>query len=206
MSKLESLIKQKKAREGSYTFSAITVRVPETLRILIDEIANSLDLSRQEALLTMLEDGVDSALALLNPKQPEATPSSQDNDFHILNTNRAHSDEDQEMMLAEGIAAAFYDPWFKNINRIKRGDWIFLYQNGKGIIAYGQGTGQTLERDHEGNSNACRYQKLTGFTVLKNPMTAQEVKALLDRNVVFLRTMVGVPDGIKLLDSIRTKG
>lgn len=200
MSKLEQFINQKREREGSQTLTGITLRVSEPIRVLIDEVSASLESSRQEVLMTMIEDGLDRAVKLLaEAKGPELERQSA---FHILNTNKAHTDEDQEAMLAEGIAAAFYDPWYLNINRIKANDWVFLYQNGKGIIAYGQGTGQTLERAHRGTPKACRYQKLKGFTVLQHPMSAADVRKLLGRNVIFLRTMVGVPDGQRLLDAV----
>jgi hypothetical protein len=121
-------------------------------------------------------------------------------DFHILNTNKGNNDTDHPVMIAEGIAAAFYDPWKFNINRIKAGDWVFLYENQRGIVAFGQGSGETLIRDHEGNSEECHYQKLDGFTVLSNPISAKEVKKILGRNQIFLRTMVAMPDGQKVLN------
>ena len=46
------------------------------------------------------------------------------------------------------------------------------------------------------------YQVLSDFTVLKKPLAAAEVRSILERNVVFLRTMSGAPDGQKILDRI----
>ena len=49
------------------------------------------------------------------------------------------------------------------------------------------------------------YQVLSDFKVLEEPLSAAEVRKILDRNVVFLRTMSGAPDGQKILDRISTQ-
>ncbi len=108
-------------------------------------------------------------------------------------------------MLKEGIAAAFYGEWKLNINRIRKNDVVFLYENGRGIVAYGKGTGETLKADYEGNADEMHYQVLSDFTVLEKPLSAAEVRTILDRNVVFLRTMSGAPDGQKILDRINAQ-
>ncbi len=70
-------------------------------------------------------------------------------------------------------------------------------------MAYGKGTGETLTAEYEGNADEMRYQVLSDFRVLEDPLPAAEVRKILDRNVVFLRTMSGAPDGQKILDRIR---
>lgn len=79
---------------------------------------------------------------------------------------------------------------------------MFLYENGKGIVAFGMGTGETLKTDHQGNIDECHYQKLSDFVRLDRPLPAAEIRKILGRNVVFLRTMSGAPDGQKILDRI----
>lgn len=195
MSRVNALIRQ------SQEMTALTVRVPESVMSFISDLCDIHNTSRQDAVLALIEDGIEYTRRGWEEKlQPLADTNAQ---YHILNTNKAHTDEDQEMMLTEGIAAAFYQPWYDNIDRIKKRDWVFLYQNRKGIIAFGRGTGETLVRDHEGNKDACKYQKLFDFTVLKSPISAKDVKNILGRNVVFLRTMAGVPDGQALLERAR---
>ncbi|MGF6854042.1 hypothetical protein [Paraburkholderia sp. CI3] len=131
--------------------------------------------------------------------EPDAEGASH---FHILNTNKRHRIEDHERMLNEGVAAAFYAPWKFNIDRIQKNDVVFLYENGKGIVAFGTGTGKTLKTDHQGNMDECHYQKLSDFVRLDSPLPAAESRKILGRNVVFLRTMSGAPDGQKILDRI----
>jgi hypothetical protein len=108
-------------------------------------------------------------------------------------------------MLNEGTAAAFYAPWNLNIDRIQKNDTVFLYENGRGIVAFGKGTGKTLNSDYQGNVDACHYQKLSHFVRLESPLPAAEIRKILGRKVVFLRTMSGAPDGQKIVDRINAK-
>jgi hypothetical protein len=212
MTSILSLIENsKKAKKESI---ASTVRMPESLHTFIETLANDLELSKQEIMLKLLEQGAEAAqtaldevekaelaqLALAEEAEPQPAAG-----FHILNTNKAHTDDDHEWMLAHKAAAAFYSPWKLNINRIKKDEVVFLYENGKGIVAYGRGTGEVQMREHEGEKDECHYQTLEGFTILELPLSAAAIKKALDRNVVFLRTMSGMPDGQKVLDLIESK-
>lgn len=53
---------------------------------------------------------------------------------------------------------------------------MFLYENGKGIVAYGRGTGKVKMRQHEGEKDECYYQVLEGFTILEQPVSAAAIK------------------------------
>ena len=190
---------------------ASTVRMPESLHTFIETLAYDLGLSKQEIMLKLLEQGAktaQAALAEIEKKElvelgvAEKCEPTAAVGFHILNTNKANSDEDSEWMLSSGIAAAFYDPWKWNINRIKKNEVVFLYENGKGIVAYGRGTGEVKTSDHQGNEDECHYQELERFKILEKPLSAAEIKKILDRNVVFLRTMSAMPDGQKVLSFI----
>ena len=201
MTNILSLIENsKKAKKESI---ASTVRMPEPLYTCIEELATELELSKQEVMLKLLQQGADSAKEKL--AEVELAEAQVAAGFHVLNTNKAHSDDDHEWMLAHQAAAAFYAPWKLNINRIKKGEVVFLYENGKGIVAYGRGTGDVQLREHEGKKDECHYQTLEGFTILEQPLSAAAIKKALDRNVVFLRTMSGMPDGQKVLDLIESK-
>lgn len=200
MSNLKALIKKSKFIKNELIAS--TVRLPKELHSFVDELAEHLSLPRQEVLLTLINEGISVAKKDPDLKLDTVDDSPSSCRFHLLNTNKGHNDDDQEQMIAEGIAAAFYDPWKYNIDRIKNGDWVFLYENGVGVIAYGKGSGETLTREHEGQKEECRYQKLREFNLVSAPITAGSVKKVLGRNVVFLRTMSGMPDGQKLLDRI----
>lgn len=187
---------------------ASTVRIPESLHAFIETLAYDLELSKQEIMLKLLEQGAKAAqeaLAEIEKKELVELDAAEKFEpkgaagFHVLNTNKANSDEDSEWMISKGIAAAFYDPWKWNINRIKANEVVFLYENGKGIVAYGRGTGEVKARDHHGDKDECHFQELGEFKILEKPLSAAQIKKILERNVVFLRTMSAMPDGQKVL-------
>jgi len=197
MSDLRSLIKESKSIKKELVAS--TVRMPKELHSFIEGLADQLTLSKQEVMLKIIEEGVKVAEEELNLNIYEEIDN---NTFHVLNTNRRHDVNDHDYMVKNAIAAAFYDPWKLNIDRIKNGDTVFLYENGVGIVAYGKGSGKTLMKDRYGDKDECHYQNLSDFHVLESPIPASDIKRILGRNVVFLRTMSGMPDGQKILDAI----
>lgn len=200
MSTLRSLIRASKNTKKELI--AATVRMPKELHSFVDELSEHLSLSKQEVLLKLIEEGASIAQDELEPKLDVADKSQESYSYHILNTNKKHSIDAHEMMVKDGIAAAFYDPWKYNIDRIKDGDSVFLYENGVGIVAYGKGTGVTLIKDYEGDENECHYQELKEFCLLSVPITANEIKKILNRHVVLLRTMSSIPDGHKLQERV----
>ncbi|MBU2647865.1 hypothetical protein KKI24_24365 [bacterium] len=197
MSELRNLIKKSKTAKKELV--ATTVRIPKELHSFIEELADYLAVSKHEAIIKLIEEGITVAEDELKLGEVE---ENRDCKFHILNTNKRHSLDDHQKMLTEGIAAAFYNPWKFNIDRIQKGDVIFLYENGKGIVAYGKATGITKMADQNNDKDECHYQELEAFTKLEKPLTASEIKKILGRNVVFLRTMSGMPDGQKVLEII----
>lgn len=194
MSDLRSLIRKSKAIKKELVAS--TVRIPKELALFIEGLSEKLNLSKQEVTLKLIEAGVEVAEKEL---ESEDVVNSA---FHVLNTNRRHDESDHDYMLNNGIAAAFYDPWKFNIDRIKKGDTVFLYENGVGIVAYGIGSGNTLKKDRYDDKDECHYQELSDFKKLVKPLSAAKIKKILGRNVVFLRIMSGMPDGQKIIDEI----
>jgi hypothetical protein len=199
VSDLRSLIKKSKIAKKE--LSASTIRMSKELNSFIEGLAEHLSLSKQETTLKLIEEGVSVAENELQLNVVPEEESSHSN-FHVLNTNKRNSIADHEKMLKNGIAAAFYNPWKKNIKRISDDDTVFLYENGVGIVAFGKGTGKTLTEDYNTHKDGCYYQILKNFTRLKKPLAAKDVKKILERNVVFLRTMSGMPDGKKVLEKI----
>lgn len=208
MTNLIELIREsKKAKKEEVV--PTTVRIPMKLNSVMEALADQLSLSKQEMMLHLIEAGVKIAEDELKLDDAEEEKKKQNQDkeqqscgFHILNTNKRHGLEDHEWMLKEGVAGAFYDPWKFNIDRIKKGDIVFLYENGVGIVAYGKGTGTVLVADYGDDVKETRYQKLDGFKVLSKPLSAAEIRKILARSVVFLRVMSAMPDGQKVLDRI----
>jgi hypothetical protein len=193
-----------RAQTAKKELIASTVRLAPEDHEFIDDLADDLGVSRQDLLQNLIKAGIREALSLtrLAPDDPEANSA---NHFHILNTNKRHSIDSHDYMLKEGIAAAYYGDWKLNIDRIRKNDIVFLYENGRGIVAYGCGTGETLTKDADGNADECHYQVLQEFKKLEQPLPASQIRKILGRNVVFLRTMSGAPDGQKLLDWIKAR-
>ena len=50
----------------------------------------------------------------------------------------------------------------------KKGDLVFLYRSGEGIVAHGIASGDVLKKDHNGVPDKTYYQKLSGFVRYEN--------------------------------------
>jgi hypothetical protein len=211
MSDLSDVIQR--AQSARKELVASTIRLAPEEQSFVEEFAEQYSLTRQEAMRHLMRAGIQKAVEVIErladgerlSRDADAVEANVGCRFHILNTNKRHSVESHQRMLKEGIAAAFYEPWNLNIDRIQKGDVVFLYENGEGIVAYGKGTGETLKSEYEGTADACHFQVLSKFIKLQKPLSAAEVRKILDRSVVFLRTMSGAPDGQKILDRISAK-
>ena len=51
-------------------------------------------------------------------------------------------------MITNAKAAAYFDPWKFKIERLKKGDVIFLYQSGVGIVAVGEADGKLQKKPY----------------------------------------------------------
>ncbi len=201
MSKISALLQEKKIVKSKLIAS--TVRISAETHSFVEELAEYLGLSKQETLATLIDDGVEEAKKAM--KLDEIEEDLSECSYYLLNTNKRNNIEDTDRMVREQIAAAFYDPWKFNIDRIKSGDVVFLYENGVGVIAFGTAPGETLIRDYNGDVGECHYQELSGFTKLETPISAREVKKILSLNIPFLRTMVPIREGQKLLKAAQSK-
>ena len=117
--------------------------------------------------------------------------------YYILNTNIQGGSEDDEEMLREGKAAAYFEPWKYKIEYLNKGDTVFLYRSGVGIVAKGIATGEVKTksyRDNPEHDNEEYYQKLKNFKVLEKPISAGEIKQIGETNYVFMQTMFGIDE------------
>ena len=197
MYKIDELIKTRKASELIPT----TVRITAEISSFAEELAEQFGLSRQEALSTFITDGVVVAKDRLKLDEDGEYPECA---FHLLNTNKRYNANDTKVMISEGIAAAFYKPWKNKIDQINENDLVFLYENGVGIVAYGY-AGTLDRREYEGNSDEMHFRKLDKFKKLEKPLTAKEIKEILAREVVFLKTLTPLPDGEKIVKALETR-
>jgi len=91
------------------------------------------------------------------------------------------------------------------IKKIKAGDIVFLYANGEGIVAHGTATGK-VENGHRYNDESqdpsC-YQILKDFKRLSKPLKANDIRKTLDQKIPFLKPLITIQEGEKLLKSVK---
>ena len=125
---------------------------------------------------------------------------------YILNTNYSHNPQHTEDMLRERKAAAYYPGWREKIQRLQKGDRVFLYQSGVGIIACGIASGKLEKRDCDGRKDYEYYMRLEKFQQLKKPLTASRMKEVTDQGLSFRQTLWSVSEecGALLMKEIQT--
>jgi len=115
--------------------------------------------------------------------------------YYILNTNISNDQIDHDDMLANHKAAAYFDPWKYKIERLAKGDVVYLYQSKVGIVAVGKADGKLVKAPYQGNSahpDEEYYMKLLDFRKVDPPMTAADVKRVTGVDYVFMQTMFGL--------------
>lgn len=87
--------------------------------------------------------------------------------YFIVNTNITWSKKNYKEMLKQEKAAAYYQRK-KSIESINKGDTIFLYHTGVGVIAYGKAIDSNRMQDIDGEKDGEYYIKLK-FDWMVNP-------------------------------------
>ncbi|MCJ7447156.1 MAG: hypothetical protein MUO72_05670 [Bacteroidales bacterium] len=115
--------------------------------------------------------------------------------YYILNTNISNDQIDHDDMLVNHKAAAYFDPWKYKIERLSKGDFVYLYQSRVGIVAMGKADGKLVKTSYQGNlshPNEEYYMKLLDFHKINPPLTAAEIKRITGIDYVFMQTMFGL--------------
>ncbi len=200
--------------QDKITFS-IRLSVKEDL--ILQEVCDAYDLSRQELIHRVITEQVIQAWESERTKDKfieenehnEIIETSKESinvehiHCYLLNTNSANDIADHDFMLTEKVAAAFEDGYKEKITRLQKGDWVFLYASGQGIVAYGQANGIVEKTAHYTRADKTFFQRLDNFAKLKTPMKAREVKHILNREFPFAQTLVYMHGGDKLLEEIK---
>lgn len=129
--------------------------------------------------------------------------------YYIVNTNRKANPEgqDEAQMLKEEIVSLYFDGHKEHINKLNTGDVVFLYSNEFGVIACGEVSGKTLQRDYKGLvkfKNEEYYQKFKSFYKPKHPITVKEMKAMFGKRPLVMKSMNPLTEvqGVILFDFI----
>lgn len=177
---------------------AVTVRLASTTVAEIDEFSLTLGTTRQEVITELLEDALRGALAIYEKEQnkgalmPLAEETTKDTQrYFLLNTNKKNDPADHFYMHSKGVAAAFYDNWNTKIDGLRKGDIVFLYESGMGIVGFGKASGTTEIKAKDGVDGVVHEQKLEPYNQVQ-PLSAREIKKLTGANLCYLQTMVRV--------------
>lgn len=130
-----------------------------------------------------------------------------DEGYYIFNTNKANDPLDEEDMLNNHKVAAYFEPWKRLVKKIKKGDKLFLYSSGVGIVAIGLATGKVGIKNYHDDPNYPNeeyFMKLERFRKLRTPLSASEIKRITGINYRFMSTMFSIDksSGEKLWDYI----
>ncbi|WP_300546238.1 hypothetical protein [uncultured Pseudoalteromonas sp.] len=185
----------------------LSIRLPTLTVNQLEELAQILGKTRTDLVTAFIEGGLDELEKQLfeqkgnKPIVKDKNTVSDEPRYFLLNTNYNNSSEDHYTMLENGEASAFYRGWKENIDYLKGGDNVFLYQSGVGIVGYGKADSKLEIRDHNGNKDEWYARKLNDFVRLQTPLTAKGCKDATKSNFNFRMTMVSLSktQGLALL-------
>lgn len=187
----------KKTLEKAET-EAVTVRLASSTVAEIDEFSLTLGATRQEVIAELLKDALRGALELYEKEQNNGAlmplpveRSAGVPRYFMVNTNKKNDLNDHVYMHSNGIAAAFYDKWNYKIDILRKGDVVFLYESGVGIVGIGTASGKTDVKDKNGEKDVIHQQKLENYRKV-TPLSAREIKKITGTNLCYLQTMVSV--------------
>lgn len=115
--------------------------------------------------------------------------------FYLLNTNNRYGSEYTDQMLTAHKAAAYAPGWREKIQRFQKGDLVFLYKSGTGIVAYGYADGVLNKctcdgiADYEYNMHLKPFVDIHAF-----PISPSEMKVIANYGFTFLQTLVSMPE------------
>lgn len=189
----------------------LSVRVTNEENAVLQEIADVVGCTRQDVIYQLISDyAIPEWRRMKMESENEVTDFVDENDgvsYFLLNTNKTNSTIDHNIILEQGIAATFEDDYIGKVNRIKKGDVVFLYESGSGIVAYGIGSGQNIDEPNPEkiNHNSMRYQVLSNFSLLDKPLSARDVKRVLENDIPFAQTLSRVTNGEVLYKYLKNK-
>lgn len=201
-SPLDKLFEKSRTTESESV--AMTVRLPLEKVSFIEELAEHLGASKQETLAALIEQGINDAHSKLQLNQTDEVATKER--FYLLNTNKRNNVEDGRKMVSDACASAFYEPWKNEIDKIEKGDVVFLYENGVGIVAWGKAHGTVKISDYYGDEDESHSQELEEFKTLDEPIPARKIKKVLGYPVVFLKTLTPLRNGEKVVAAINDIG
>lgn len=206
MSVLKDAIKKSILNQiDDVTTTPISIRLPIALSNEIDELSLTLDRSRSFLVTEFIKAGIIEANALLEEdsaltdeakshfverSDENADDFSLDRKTFMLNTNYNNDEETHFDMLKNQEAAAFCKGWKEYISQLSKGDKVYLYQSGVGIIASGVVDGELVKSEHYGVPDDKYAKPLKDFKTGFKAISARRFKELTGGGANFRRTMI----------------
>jgi hypothetical protein len=130
--------------------------------------------------------------------------------YYIWNTNLNNDGTDDADMSSQGKAAAYFEPWKRKVERLKKGDVVLLYRSGTGIVGMGAATGEVRRKayhDDPVHADEEFYTMLSGFKAVEPPVSPSEIRELTGVKYYYGMTMFSIDaeSGKKLVARINRK-
>ncbi|GHT13653.1 hypothetical protein FACS1894170_09870 [Planctomycetales bacterium] len=113
---------------------------------------------------------------------------------YILNTHCGINPQQQDAMLRDEKAAAYYPGYREKIQKLQKGDAVFLYENEKGIIAYGFADGKLVKEVCDGHPDYEYFMRLEKFEKLSTPISARRIKEIAKQWFFFGQTLQSISE------------
>ncbi len=170
-------------------------------------VVNGLDQKTVEAILYWKKNGlsIDAVIYWVfsigneyyiefNMYSPTENLLEYESSHYVLNTNYSNNTKHTDDMLRDHKAAAYYPGWREKIKKLQKGDTVFLYKSGTGIIAFGTADGKLQKADCDGHPDYEYYMHLDKFTVLQKAISAARMKEITNQGFPFRTTMFSLSE------------
>ncbi len=192
----------------------VSIRLPTNLSNELDELSLTLDKSKSFLLLEFIKAGIKETNSILEEKaaNPPHPKERDPNDFlgkkyFLLNTNYNNDEDTHFHMLKNQEAAAFCSGWKEYICQLSKGDIVYLYQSGAGIIASGMVSGELEKHEHYGKPEDKYSKALDDFKIGFKAISARQFKEITGGGANFRRTMteLSLSQGHKIKSEIESR-
>lgn len=201
---LDFLNQEKKSHSEQIS---MTIRVTQEDDAKIKDLADYADITRQELIYEAIKKYVLPAWDELYKNELSDidldSEKESNKSYYLLNTNKGNDIEDHRRMLRDGVAAAFEDGYKEKIDKIKTGSTVFLYESGRGIVAYGQADKEVKVEAHNGRPGKTHLRRLNQFTLLKTPISSKDINKILERKLIPVQALIRLKDGERLFGAIK---
>lgn len=176
-------------------------------------VVNGLDMKTIEAIIYWKKIGIDISAIIyyvydiegkhyleFNMYSPIEGYLEYETNCYLLNTNHSNDPLCTDDMIKNHKAAAYCVGWKEKISKFQKGDIIFLYKTGAGIVAYGNANGILNKSAYNGIAEDEYSMHLDNFVVLKRSVPASEMKVavqnIASNGFQFRQTLCAIEENV----------